>query len=142
MAIDKEKLSFIDSVRKNPFLRMFVAGQDVRDYIACQFALESNFGTSSLAKCRNNLCGMRIPNRRIYYGLPIEHDDGFASYDSTCNCIIDFISWILYNRPYKYDLISLSNFKIFLRNTGYCPEKDYIDKINFIYSQLKSYKNE
>ena len=131
----QEEKDFIKRVRENAFLRNFVLSREVLDFIACQFALESDYGRCNLAKYSHNYCGMCSPHRRIFYGSSSANE--FAKYDTFDSCVIDYISWLLYNRPTNCELKNLSDFKRFLRNNGYCPEKDYIDKINSIYQQLK-----
>lgn len=141
--MEQFKLDFINRVRQHWLLRNFVFSPDVLDFIACQFALESDFGTSSLALTRNNFCGMKVPYKRLTYRIcSIKPSDGFCAYSSFDNCILDYVSWLFYNRPYQNALQSVDAFKIFLRNSGYCPEKGYIDLIDSIYKQLKTYQND
>ena len=69
------------------------ACQDVRFFIACQFALESDFGNSSLAKNEFNYCGMK----KAYFRPSLRQLDnlkGFAHYDSLQHCIIDYCLWL------------------------------------------------
>lgn len=137
-----QQLQFIDRVRKHWFIRQLFTA-DVLDFIACQFALESNFGTSRLSLLNNNYCGMKLPYRRVTYAHPSKLDfEEFAYYVDFDNCLFDYYAWFMSHNPHANTVSDLSAFKIFLQNSGYCPEKGYIDKINLIYQQLKNYKNE
>lgn len=135
--MDQEKFDFINRVRHHWLLRNVVFSSDVLNFIAAQFALESNYGTSSLACTRNNYCGMKIPHRRVSYRIMyIDSSDAFASYSTFDNCVLDYVSWLFYQRPSQNVFQDVSAFKIFLRNSGYCPERDYIQRIELIYNQL------
>ena len=104
-------------------------------FIACQFALESDFGCSKLATEHNNYCGMKIPHRRCFYGVRLDGCQ-FAHYASSNCCIHDYISWVMFNRPLTFNLHDVESFKLFLRDSGYCPEKDYISRITNIFNQF------
>lgn len=119
------------------FLR-FGFQRDVAEFIACQFALESNFGRSHLATLFNNYCGMRMPLVRINVVLAQDPKTGFAIYSSLFDCILDYMLCLQYHRPISSIRTSVDRFKFFIKEF-YCPEKDYIDKITNL---LKSYKNE
>lgn len=136
---DNKKLDFIDRVRKHWYLRNSVLSLDVADFIACQFALESNFGTSRLASIQNNFCGMRVPSKRAFFGYSFSGDSSFAAYNGFDECIIDYVSWLFYNRPNSNELKYVDSFQIFLRNTGYCPELTYVGRINVLYNQFKNH---
>lgn len=136
--MDKKKLDFINLIRRHWLLRNIVRSSEVLDFIACQFALESNFGTSSLALTQHNFCGMKIPYKRCFFGYRISNDSEFAAYDSLDSCVIDYVAWLFYQRPSTNQLLYLSNFKVFLLNSGYCPELGYLDRIFNIYNQLNS----
>ena len=140
--LTSENIKFIESISKHWLIRNIVFSTDIAEFIGCHFALESNFGLSLLAKVSNNYCGMKPAYRRVSYRNYEKEDNGFAVYDSLDSCILDYVSWIFYNKPSKHDLTYLDSFIIFLRNSGYCPEKDYTSKIQLIYYQLKNYKNE
>lgn len=136
----KEQFDFIHRIRMHWLLRNIVFGKDVLDFIACQFALESNFGTSRLASINHNYCGMKIPSRRVTYR---DGQDGvFSTYACLDDCVKDYVSWLLYNRPNQMQLTYLDSFMIFLRDSGYCPETGYVDRINKVYNDLKTYQNE
>lgn len=137
-----ENKRFIESIAMHWLLRNVVFSQDIAEFIGCQFALESDFGNSRLAKVSHNFCGMKPAFRRVSYRIYGKEDNGFAVFDSLDNCVMDYVSWVFYNRPNKNELTFLDSFVIFLRNSGYCPEKDYISKIQSIYQQFKNYKNE
>lgn len=110
-------------------------------WIGCQFALESNYGNSNLAKVNNNYCGMKNPLVRIstalHAGDPLFH---WAVYDNLDDCITDYVLCIQYHKPISVDYDTIDHYSRFI-SKFYCPEVDYIDKINKIYSQFISYKN-
>lgn len=137
--MNKEQIKFIERVTNHWFIRQLFT-TDVLEYVACQFALESNFGTSSLAQTQHNYCGMKVPRRRPFYGKSVDNLQ-FAYYDTFDNCVIDYCAWFLYTQPYSNTVYDLEAFKIHLLNSGYCPEKGYIDKINLIYQSLKNFYN-
>ena len=115
---------------------------DVIAFIACQFALESNYGTSSLAKIQRNHCGMRNPMVRPSTSLV--RGDGtqqFAAYRSRLDCIIDYFLCITFQKPFAKVIENLDMYKTFI-GKFYCPEKGYIDRINKIYQQFKTQRNE
>lgn len=122
---------FLESVSSYHILRVFVPNEFVRDFIACQFALESDFGRSNLARNYFNFCGMKVPSKRHFLGFGA---DGFACYSNLGNCICDYVSWLLYNRPSSEQLSTVASFSAFLEKVGYCPEKDYVEKIWKIYN--------
>lgn len=114
--------------------------QDVADFIGCQFALESDFGRSSLAVGNENYCGMRNPSMRI--STAHHAGDGsynWASYDDLYSCVIDYLFCLQYHHPCFDNYSSVLGFSNFIRKF-YCPEKDYIDRINSIFQQFKSFK--
>ena len=99
--------------------------------IACQFALESDFGRSRLAVSSNNHCGMKVPALRVSTTTSSTLDVGsFASYDSFESCLVDFLIWLAYNKVNTYSQWEKS-LKV------YCPEADYYARINSIYKQFK-----
>lgn len=132
--------SFIVNV-STTITKYFPCLSRVGDWIGCQFALESNFGISNLAKDNNNYCGMRNPLVRIssarHVGDPLYN---WAIYDNLNDCIIDYILCIQYHKPLSVDYDTIEHFSRFIMKF-YCPERDYIDKINKIYSQFNSYQN-
>lgn len=135
--LTSENKNFIESISKHWLIRNIVFSTEIAEFIGCQFALESNFGTSRLARVSNNYCGMKPSFRRVSYRIYLKEDKGFAVFDSLDSCVLDYVSWIFYNRPSRQELAYLDSFIIFLRNSGYCPEKDYISKIQSIYQQFK-----
>lgn len=102
---------------------------EVRKVIACQFALESNFGRSPLAENFNNFCGMHHPIRRPSLSLGAVSCN-YASYDSLESCILDYLLWLSWNH------ISDRKFKrskeVFLQSVvdaNYCPTPGYLNSI-------------
>lgn len=108
---------------------------DVALFIASQFALESDFGKSSLAKNHHNLCGMCQPLRRVTYSIG-QTDNGFARFLSDEDCVKDYLLWLAFTR--RFPVMVLSDVDLFanrLASSGYCPEPDYIDRVFTIYNQ-------
>lgn len=109
--------------------------EPIADWIGCQFALESNFGDSRIAKTKNNLCGMKVPLLRPSTNIGF---DGFAQYPSKYFCEIDYVLWLAYNRFSGHDLTNLEHFTAHLKAKKYCPDSDYIERINNLYQQFKN----
>lgn len=130
--------NWIVNFSNNIILQHFFS-RDVCVYIACQFALESNFGDSDLAIKHFNYCGMKVPHRRANKSIDNTHT--FARYSSFNDCVVDYILWVFYNRPYQPALEHVGSFRLFLRDSGYCPEKDYLSKIDNIYNQFINFKS-
>lgn len=133
--ISKEKIAFLELV-ENIMVHCNV-GENVARYISCQFALESSFGTSRLAKSQHNFCGMKQPKYRINNSLFKEPE--FASYLSLTDCCIDFLFWMLYNHATEDVFHSVNAYCEFIVVKGYCPASDYIDRIDSIYKQYEEY---
>ena len=115
--------------------------QEVCDFIACQFSLESSFGESGLAHANNNYCGMRNPLVRISSALHAgDANYHWAHYVSLENCVLDYLLCLQYYRPLSTDYDSVVHFSRFI-SKFYCPERTYIDKINLIYQQFKTFKS-
>lgn len=131
-----EKLQFIDGVVSTLSHCLPQAMEVVKYWIACQFALESNFGQSRLAKLKNNYCGMSLPKSRISMNIAVSGN--FAEFDSFESCVIDYCYWLAYNRFTYMDLFNLDLFTRKLIAKGYCPETDYLDRVFTLYNSLKS----
>ena len=122
------KRAFLNKVYNALPLRM---SPHWRMKIACQFALESDFGKSRLAIGQNNFSGMKVPALRITTCIsPTLEVGGFATYNSFEDCLCDFLIWLAYNRVNSY-----TEWETALRH--YCPEADYYNRINSIYKQFK-----
>lgn len=135
-----DKKTFIAQVSSWVF--HFGFSSEVSLFIASQFALESDFGTSNLALKYHNYCGMRCPMVRI--STAVNAGDGqctWASYSNLHDCVTDFILCLQYHRPFSEIKDNIAAYCRFI-SRFYCPERDYISKINTIYSQFKIYKNE
>lgn len=127
--MDTVNVAFINNVAHSlPLSNLDI---QVSRYIGCQFALESNFGNSHLAKSMQNYCGMKHPNRRptLSYGSYKE----FACYMSIDDCCIDYCFWLSYCRCPQSALCCFDEFRAWLSKSGYCPEPTYISKIDKIY---------
>lgn len=131
----KEKVDFIKKVSENQILRHFFA-DEICDFIACQFALESDFGTSMLAEKFHNFSGMKVPHKRPTSRSRYRDYLGFCIYFDLDYCVSDYIMRFLYFYPHSNAVYDLSAFKIHLQNSGYCPEKDYLSRIETIYNQF------
>lgn len=130
-----EQFNFIDYFR-HLFVSCYHFNDDVSIWFASLFALESNYGNSLLAKEHNNLCSMKCPKVRISVCSNFGSDDIWATYVSHTICVLDFVLWLQYQRPLRKELESPELLYSYFRK--YCPEKDYISKINRIYQQFKS----
>lgn len=138
--MNNSNYSFIANV-SSIFKNLTQFSQEVCDFIACQFALESSFGESALAHANNNYCGMKNPLVRISSAL--HAGDGnyhWAQYVSLQDCILDYLLCLQYHRPLSTDYDSVVHFSRFI-SKFYCPERNYINKINLIYQQFKSFKS-
>lgn len=110
-------------------------------WIGCQFALESSFGTSDLAVKYHNICGMRNPMVRISSSRSRGVSSvSWAQYATDFACVLDYVLCVQYHRPMDYDISCIDLYSKFI-SKFYCPETDYIDKINKIYSKFNSYQN-
>lgn len=139
--MEKNRKLFVQTVSK--FLVVhFNFCQEVADFIGCQFALESGFGNSRLCLEDNNYCGMKRSLVRISTRLRGESFESktFSVYLTLEDCIIDFVLLLQYRRPLSTNLDTIAHYCAFIKG-WYCPERDYIDKIQSIYSQFKTSQN-
>lgn len=113
---------------------------DVKHFIASQFALESNFGNSAMACCLNNYCGMKVPAVRATLCLNPDDKGKFAEYSCMSACVNDYVIWLVAMKFNRQDYNNISVFSNHLKVSGYCPEPDYIDRINSIFNQYYSPK--
>lgn len=131
-----EKFDFVDSVVTALTQYCPQMSYDVKYFVGCQFALESNFGNSRIARKYSNYCGMSLPKTRM--SLNIASAGNFAEYESFYDCVIDYCYWLSWN---KFTYLMLFNLDLFTRHliaSHYCPESDYIDRIFTLFNQLKS----
>lgn len=120
--------------------RYVYINSDVADFIACQFALESAYGTSRLARESFNISGMKVPHVRL--STSVADDNGFAVYSSFNSCICDFFYWLQYNGFNQSHLkCDLSVYLAKFSKLNYCPDHDYIKNINSIYQLFKLTKD-
>ena len=129
---EEEKISFLNLVVS---LLPDFFGLDVRHWIASQFALESNFGTSGFACCNNNFCGMKVPALRITLAVNSSDVGEFAQYGGITSCVHDYLLWLQAQKFYRRELSNLDLFRKHIDISGYCPDLGYMDKINSIYYQ-------
>lgn len=114
--------------------------QEVKQYVACQFALESAFGQSAFATIDNNYCGMKVPKFRITLALNYSECDKFARYSGIFTCFQDYLLWLQYNRFTRYELQDKNLFVRHLNLSRYCPDLGYFDRIDSIFNQYYSSK--
>lgn len=135
------QLNFIQNV-SSLFQEHFRVQENVADFIACQFALESAYGESPLANTHKNFCGMKTPLVRVSVALNYRDPvDKWARYDSLLMCVYDFMFCLAYHKPVSCTFESIGYYIAFIKG-WYCPEKSYIPKINQIYhSFLNSKQN-
>lgn len=105
---------------------------EIKKFIACQFALEHDFG--SLVE-DNNHSGMKVPLVRFSVALNAGNgNDRWASYRSLQDCVDDYMLALQYHRPLRSDYSSVENFSKFIK--FYCPDRNYISNIMAIYNQF------
>lgn len=117
------------------FARYECFSQDVAFFIACQVALESDFGRSPLARDFNNFIGMKISRVRPSTRLSFSDTDEFSHYSSFDDCLLDYLLAVTYHQPLRNDLYRLENYAGFI-SRWYCPERSYIARIYSIYNQF------
>lgn len=104
-----------------------------KEFIACQFALESDFGQSILAQTQSNHCGMKLAKSRLTTRLPESPIPEvptpiYASYDSMKDCVVDYVLWLQSN-----GFRQTSTFQDWCNlMPRYCPEPNYLKKIEAI----------
>lgn len=133
----KLQFEFIKSIAE--LVIPFGFTSEVANYIGCQFALESKYGMSKLARENFNFCGMKTPLVRISCACNLGSKDTFAKYHSLADCVTDFMLRHQYFKPLSYIRKQLGDYKYFLKDSCYCPEKDYIKRIDVIYQQFLNY---
>lgn len=138
--MNKQQFGFITTV--SAYVKaMTQFPQEVADFIGCQFALESSYGESSLAHSNNNYCGMRNPLVRISCALHAGNGQyHWAQYVDLFACVMDYLLCLQYHLPTSDNYDNINRFSNFIKKF-YCPEKDYIDRINKIYQQFKTFKS-
>lgn len=133
---NSKKVLFLDSVVEQLAIYCPQMSSEVMYFVACQFALESNFGESRLAKLKNNYCGMKVPQSRLTLCKTITGD--FAKFDSFVDCIIDYVYWLAWNHFNCQHVFNLNLFTRLLISCNYCPDFDYIDRVYTLYNSFKS----
>lgn len=124
-----EQLLFIEVISNS--IHLYGLNEELRLTIACQFALESNYGKSKLVATNLNYCGMKMP--KIRPTIAISEYNGYAKYASTNDCIKDYIIWLLWNKPTKNDLNNAEQYLDFIIRNNYAEDKNYKKKILQIY---------
>ena len=115
----------------------FPISYEVSNFIACQFALESDFGESRIACENRNFCGMKLPSIRPTSATGMW--SGHAVYNSFLHCVEDYFYWLVYSRFTQEELNDLDAFKAHLAKSGYCPASDYVERIDNLYKQYYSH---
>lgn len=136
--MESRKIGFVTMIA-NALRRYNSLSSDVRLFIGCQFALESDYGTSHLCARNSNYCGMRIPRVRISLAVnsnTLVPAGDFACYSSLSDCVADYVLWLQYNHCPIRAQKNVDDFSKFLVEKGYCPDKDYIQRILSIYNQF------
>lgn len=132
------------------YLKDYNIKSEVAIFMACQFALESGYGSSHLAKDYHNITGMRVcylrPSNQINY-----HDEkktNFGQYRKNTDCLDDFMLWLSYQRCHPSCYSDIASYSALLIRTKYCEEKgkyinpetsEYIKRIKSIYNQFLNY---
>lgn len=65
----------------------------------------------------------------------------WAQYADLELCCFDYLLCLQYHKPSTRDYDTIEHFASFI-SRFYCPDKGYIDRVNCIYSQFKTYKHE
>lgn len=121
----------------NAIQTMFVfVSPDVADFIACQSALETAYGNSTIYLENHNCFGMRFPHTRLTTAFKESRDHSF--YCDVYDSIYDYFFWCLYNGLYQYHFKTLDAFKFNFPFSKYCPNPMYLAQINSIYQSFKS----
>lgn len=136
------KRNYLWIVQKVDYIRnsyLFV-NKDVAIWIACQFALESSYGTSVIAVENNNISGMKQPLVRL--STCVGEFYGHAVYTSWMSCIYDYFLWCQYYEFTQDIFNDIKRFKTKLSKCSYCPSSDYVNSVSRVYDSYKSYSYE
>lgn len=135
MSLTNNKIEYLDYIRCQISNILPYLPEQVCAFIACQSALETNFGRSRIAIENNNLFGMKLPYSRptCAVGEQFEH----ARYISQQFSIVDYVLWITYHKPLRSQMNSIESYSHFLTVNHYCPSPRYIQSILDIYEQYK-----
>lgn len=114
----------------------FNCSSSVALWIACQSALETDFGRSRLYAVNNNCFGMKYPRKRLT--LSVSELSNHASYRSLPDSVIDYGYWLANNGFTINNLYSLDSFRDRLCLFNFNPKCSlYLDSVNSIYNQFK-----
>lgn len=133
------KFNFIMRIRQLIISTDVVLSDDVIGFIACQAALESNFGTSYLAQHFHNLFGMKVPKKRLTVASPYKKGE-HCKYSGDYTSVLDYLLWLSYNRINLVERTSVDAFKDFLVAKKYCPSAKYVDSVDAVYKIYCSIK--
>ena len=111
------------------------ASIEVATFVAAQATLESGNFSSDIFNENKNFFGMKKAKCRPTTAIGTNRNH--AMYKINYDCMIDYYLWLVYNGFNQNTLKDLDKFKMRLRDSGYCPLKDYIDRINTIYEEIK-----
>ena len=84
---------------------------------------------------------MKVASFRITLALNLDEKGEFAQFAGISSCVHDYLLWLQSNKFTRADLANLGLFVQHLKVSGYCPEYDYIDKIEKLYLKFYGRKN-
>lgn len=127
---ENEKLEFVRTIASYDYLR---ACPQVRLFIACQSALETDYGKSAICLENYNLFGMKMPNYRPTTALGINRRH--AKYKDYIGSYLDYCLWLAYNHCSQRALSDVDLFAKWISTKNYCPSPTYVDSIIALYRQ-------
>lgn len=115
----------------------YVASPEVCLFMACQSALECDFGRSELALCVSNMFGMKPPKRRYTTSVGSYRVGvvDYARYSSVHSSVVDFIFRHIACGATNYDFSSIGAYKAFLKRSKYASDSNYLSKIYGLFNQ-------
>lgn len=128
-----EKKEWLDGISRH-FTNYISCSVSVANFIACQFALESDFGQSSIARNANNFGGMKKACLRPTTAM--SEYKGHADYMCVREFYDDYCFWLCWNHFTQKELSHVELFVDHLSISGYCPASSYIASIRDIYNQF------
>ena len=131
--MNKQQELFVKKITENSLMQS-VFNYKMRIVVAAQFALESNWGKSKIATENSNLCGMKMPKTRPTTAKA--ERNGYAAYLNEYDCIVDYVIWIMWGRPYFKKLWHLDNYMQYLKEKNYSEDENYDAKVEAIYNEI------
>lgn len=133
--MNEEKSRFLDGIVS---MLPDCISLSVKRFIASQFALESNFGSSPMSLCNNNYSGMKVAKVRLTLAKNLEEAGKFAVFTGIYSCVLDYLLWLQYNKFSRAELNDLKSFVHHIDISGYCNDLGYLDRIQSIYHQYSN----